>query len=36
LESNELLKVVNREGIFSVARLVGGIDNLRILFKNNP
>jgi hypothetical protein len=35
-ESNELLKVVNREGIFSVARLVGGIDNLKSLFKDNP
>lgn len=34
--SNELLKVINREGIFSVARLVGGIDNLRSLFKHNP
>ena len=36
LESNELLKVVNMEGIFSVARLVGGIDNLKSLFKDNP
>ena len=34
--SNELLKIINREGIFSVARLVGGIDNLRSLFKHNP
>ena len=35
-ESNELLKVVNKEGIFSVAKLVGGIDNLKSLFKDNP
>ena len=34
--SNELLKVINREGIFSVAKLVGGIDNLKSLFKDNP
>jgi hypothetical protein len=34
--TNELLKVINREGIFSVAKLVGGIDNLKSLFKDNP
>ena len=34
--SNELLKIINKEGIFSVAKLVGGINNLRTLFKDNP
>lgn len=34
--SNELLKVINSEGLFFVARLVGGVDNLKNLFKDNP
>jgi hypothetical protein len=34
--SNELLKIINKEGVFSVANLVGGINNLRTLFKDNP
>jgi hypothetical protein len=34
--SNELLKIINKEGVFSVAKLVGGINNLRTLFKDNP
>ncbi len=34
--SNELLNAINREGLFSVARLVGGINNLKTLFKDNP
>ena len=34
--SNELLKIINKEGIFSVAKLVGGIENLKHMFKHNP
>ncbi len=34
--SNELLNVVNKEGIFSAAKLVGGLDNLKSIFKHNP
>jgi hypothetical protein len=32
----KLLKVIQNEDIFSAAELVGGIDNLRQIFKDNP
>ena len=31
-----LMDEINMEGIFSVARLVGGINNLKTIFKDNP
>ena len=34
--SNNLLDMINREGIFSVVRYVGGVDNLKSIFKDNP
>jgi hypothetical protein len=34
--SNQLLSAIDTDGIFSVSRLVGGINNLRTLFKDNP
>ncbi len=34
--SNELLDMINKEGIFSVVRYVGGVDNLKSIFKDNP
>lgn len=34
--SNDLLDMINREGIFSVVRYVGGVDNLKSIFRDNP
>jgi hypothetical protein len=34
--SNDLLKIINDEGIFEASKIIGGIDNLKIVFKNDP
>jgi hypothetical protein len=34
--SNELLDMINREGIFSVVKYVGGVDNLKSILIDNP
>ena len=34
--SNDLLDMINREGIFSVVKYVGGVDNLKSILIDNP